>query len=293
MLRVLYRGRLSSCNYGCQYCPFAKKQDSRAELEADYRDLERFLAWALARQRPLGVLFTPWGEALIRRPYQEALVRLTNAPHVQRAAIQTNLSGDLGFVRRCDLSRLALWATWHPEWCAMDDFLARVEALDAQGARLSVGVVGFAKFHNEIKTLRDRLPPHIYLWINAVKDELPQLPPDTRALFSEIDPLYEYNTRRYASLGQACGAGEDVISVDGDGTARRCHFIPTPLGSIYDEGFDQRLQRRPCTNAQCHCHIGYVHMDALGLREVFGAGILERIPAGDWRDRSRRAPPAL
>jgi hypothetical protein len=80
MLRVLYRGRLSSCNYGCQYCPFAKKQDSRAELEADYRDLERFVTWALARKRPLGVLFTPWGEALIRRPYQEALVRLTNAP---------------------------------------------------------------------------------------------------------------------------------------------------------------------------------------------------------------------
>jgi hypothetical protein len=35
-----------------------------------------------------------------------------------------------------------------------------------------------------------------------------------------------------------------------------------------------------CGNATCGCHIGYVHMDELKLYEVFGEGVLERIPAG-------------
>jgi hypothetical protein len=70
-----------------------------------------------------------------------------------------------------------------------------------------------------------------------------------------------------------------VISVDGDGTMRRCHFVRTPLGNIYEPGFERALLPRPCTNETCGCHIGYVHMDELRLHEVFGAGVLERIPA--------------
>ena len=35
VLRFLYRGPLESCNYGCVYCPFAKKVDSRADLAKD------------------------------------------------------------------------------------------------------------------------------------------------------------------------------------------------------------------------------------------------------------------
>ena len=29
---ILYRGPLSSCNYACDYCPFAKRAESRVEL---------------------------------------------------------------------------------------------------------------------------------------------------------------------------------------------------------------------------------------------------------------------
>ena len=28
-LSILYRGPLSSCNYGCEYCPFAKHRETR------------------------------------------------------------------------------------------------------------------------------------------------------------------------------------------------------------------------------------------------------------------------
>ena len=36
------------------------------------------------------------------------------------------------------------------------------------------------------------------------------------------------------------------------------------------------LTARPCTNATCGCHIGYVHMNELDLYSVFGDGVLER-----------------
>ena len=59
---------------------------------------------------------------------------------------------------------------------------------------------------------------------------------------------------------------------------RRCHFIREPLGNIYQPGFERALRERPCTNQTCDCHIGYVHLDELGLSDIYGPGILERIP---------------
>src|SRR5215469_4153283 len=77
-LSILYRGPLSSCNYGCPYCPFAKHAETDEEHATDRRALERFLVWVEGRpQDRLSVFFTPWGEALIRKRYQQALVRLT------------------------------------------------------------------------------------------------------------------------------------------------------------------------------------------------------------------------
>jgi hypothetical protein len=72
--------------------------------------------------------------------------------------------------------------------------------------------------------------------------------------------------------------------VDGDGTLRRCHFIKTPVGNIYQPGWEAALRPAPCTNATCGCHIGYVHRPELRLYEVFGDGVLERIPKDPiWR----------
>jgi hypothetical protein len=60
---------------------------------------------------------------------------------------------------------------------------------------------------------------------------------------------------------------------------RRCHFIRERIGNIYDDDWERALQPRDCTNDTCGCHIGYVHLDYLELDKVFGAGILERVPA--------------
>jgi MoaA/NifB/PqqE/SkfB family radical SAM enzyme len=279
-LSILYRGPLSSCNYGCAYCPFAKHAETADELAVDRRALERFTRWAAGRTADtISVLFTPWGEALIRRWYQHALAELTRLPHVARAVIQTNLSCPLAWVEGCDKGKLALWATFHPTEVARPRFVAKCLELDRRGVRFSVGVVGLREHVDEIEALRRELPAHVYLWVNAYKRRADYyLDEDLRRL-EAVDPLFPLNNRQHASRGESCRCGTSVISVDGDGTARRCHFVREPLGNIYEDGFEAALYDRPCPNATCGCHIGYVHLDYLKLYDVYGAGVLERIPA--------------
>ena len=70
-----------------------------------------------------------------------------------------------------------------------------------------------------------------------------------------------------------------MISVDGDGLVRRCHFVDTPLGNLYDGSYHAALRPRACPNTLCDCHIGYVHLQDLPLYEVFAGGVVERVPA--------------
>ena len=129
--------------------------------------------------------------------------------------------------------------------------------------------------------MRAALPAETYVWINAVKalaytaDEL--------AAWAAIDPLFPINTQRWPSLGRACGAGERAITVDGDGTMRRCHFIKDPIGNLYEPTWRDALVPRVCTAVDCHCHIGYVHLDYLELDKVFAMGLLERVPVPEAR----------
>ena len=285
-LSFLYRGPLESCNYGCEYCPFAKKVNSREELARDRQALERFVSWISARRDDrVGILVTPWGEALIRRWYQDALVTLSHMEHVERVAIQTNLSCDLRWVERAKPDRVALWATYHPEWVERDKFVAKVNAMRALGVRVSCGVVGFRRFAGEIAELRNDLPDDVYLWINAAKRLERYEDTDIRS-FEQIDPLFRTNTVAHPSLGRSCRAGASVVSVDGDGAVRRCHFVDEVIGNLYDGTFDASLRERLCPNETCGCHIGYVHLDDLALYRTYGHGVLERIPSAPvWRKR--------
>lgn len=280
-LSVLYRGPLVSCNYACPYCPFAKRAESAAELAHDRACLERFVGWAGGRTADtLGVLFTPWGEALVRRWYQDALATLTRLPHVCRAAVQTNLSCKLDWVEPCDRTRLALWCTYHPGETTRDRFLAKCRELIARGVRFSVGVVGLKEHLAEIAAVRAELSPDVYLWVNAYKREPDYYSADAVAELTRVDPLFPVNNQSHASRGRSCRAGQSVIAVDGDGVVRRCHFVKEPIGNLYADDFEACLTERPCPNATCGCHIGYVHLDRLGLYDTFGDGVLERVPLG-------------
>ncbi|WP_148598600.1 STM4011 family radical SAM protein [Aquisphaera giovannonii] len=284
-LSILYRGPLSSCNYACGYCPFAKRRESYADLAADREALSRFVGWVEARSGDrLSVFFTPWGEALTRRWYREVLVRLTNLPNVERAAIQTNLSCRLDWAARCDPAKLAIWATYHPGEVAREAFLGRCRELASLGIRHGVGVVGLKEHMDEIEALRRELPEDVYLWVNAYKREPDYYDEAALRFLEAIDPLFPVNNRRHPSLGRSCRTGHSVIAVDGSGTIRRCHFVPEVIGNLYEPGFESALVERPCPAPTCSCHIGYVHLDHLGLAEVFGGGILERIPEQPiWR----------
>jgi MoaA/NifB/PqqE/SkfB family radical SAM enzyme len=274
VLTVLYRGPLASCNYACAYCPFAKKKDSRQDLQRDARGLERFVDWVAGRSTPTSVFFTPWGEALIRRAYREALVRLSLVPHLRRAAIQTNLSAPLSFLDRCNPTRVGLWCTFHPTETTLDRFVRACREVDARGVSFSVGIVGRVDHVDAARELRRALPEHVYVWVNA----------DRRAVYDDaqlaalaaVDPLFSHNLAPPPSAGAPCAAGHDVISVDGRGDVRRCHFLPEVIANVYEAGWEKALAPRPCPSRACTCHIGYVHRRDLPLGGLFNDGILER-----------------
>ncbi|MCB9797860.1 MAG: radical SAM protein [Alphaproteobacteria bacterium] len=279
-LSILYRGPLESCNFSCAYCPFAKASVDKRQLAEDAAALERFVTWAEGATRPLSVFFTPWGEALVHEAYQQALARLCALPHVRRAAIQTNLSARLDFLDSLDADKLGLWATWHPRQMSQARFLEQVRRALEAGASVSVGVVGFPDFLLELEALRRALPPEVYLWVNAARSLPEGYGPELLARLSDIDPLFPFNQHPHETLGRPCATGESVISVDGAGEVRRCHFVPERLGNLYTDLLEDMLRPRGCPKAHCGCHIGYVHLPELGLAERFGEGLLERALPG-------------
>lgn len=67
---------------------------------------------------------------------------------------------------------------------------------------------------------------------------------------------------------------------------RRCHFVATPPGSLYDGSFERQLAPAPCPNAAGDCFIGCVHRTGLDVADACVGGALGCIPHG-WRRRSR------
>lgn len=275
---ILYRGTLSGCNYSCDYCPFAKKKDSRKVLEQDAQELNRFVNWVEARENEtIAILFTPWGEGMIRKHYQDAIVRLSQMSHVCKVSIQTNLSCGLNWLAHCQKEKVALWTTYHPTQTTLQQFLKKCQQLDALKIQHSVGVVGFKEALAETEEMRQKLPKSTYLWINALKKDANYYSPDDIYRMTAIDPHISYNLTHHISKGQSCRAGHTTFSVNGAGDATRCHFIKETIGNIYASDFEQNLYPRRCTNDTCGCHIGYVHLEKLQLEKVFGDRLLERI----------------
>ncbi|NVE01777.1 STM4011 family radical SAM protein [Massilia sp. BJB1822] len=284
-LSLLYRGTLSSCNYACAYCPFAKKRDSRAVLARDAREVRRFAGWVSAQSRPISVLFTPWGEALVRRHYRDAMQALAALPHVRQVALQTNLSGPLAWLAALDDSsraKIGLWCTYHPGQTTLARFLERCARLDAMGARYSVGMVALHQHYDAIRELRANLPAHVYLWLNAYDRRGPgYYASDDLVWLDAIDPWFAQNRRPAPSRGKGCLAGEASLSVDGDGSLTRCHFVPERLGNLYEHDLAGLLRERSCPRFKCDCYIGYAQRKDLPFQRIFGEGVLARLGAQD------------
>ena len=281
-LSFLYRGTLSSCNYACAYCPFAKKQDSRALLARDAREVARFTDWLAQQSRAISVLFTPWGEALVRRHYRSAMQTLAALPHVKQVALQTNLAGPLNWLDGMEgREKIGLWCTYHPGQTTLARFLERCARLDAMGVRYSVGVVALHAHYDAIRALRAALPPHVYRWLNAYDRRGPgYYAAQDLAWLDAIDPWFAQNRRPVPSRGKGCFAGETSLSVDGDGELARCHFLPERLGNLYEDDLADMLQERSCPRFKCDCYIGYAQRKDLPFQQLFGDGVLARLGAG-------------
>ncbi|MEM7182686.1 MAG: STM4011 family radical SAM protein [Spirochaetota bacterium] len=275
---ILYRGPLSSCNYSCSYCPFAKTKNTRKELKDDAAKLNRFVDWVSNRQEEIGILFTPWGEGLVHKYYQKAMTELSHLSNVYKVAIQTNLSCSTKWMEMVNRESFALWTTFHPTQISLERFSKKCKELDHMGVRYSVGFVALKEELGILEELRTKISPSVYVWANAFKRIKNYYSPQDIQRIEKVDPLFSYNTVYHTSSGKPCQAGYSSFSVDGDGNMRRCHFIPESIGNIYSNDLTQALQPRLCSNASCGCHIGYVHLEKLNLYRIYGDGILERIP---------------
>lgn len=276
-LGILWRGPLDSCNYGCAYCPFAKREPRRAMLTADRAALARFVAWVEgASAWSLELLFTPYGEALVWPWYRDALARISHLPHVRSVAIQTNGSAPIRFVEEADLARLSLWISWHPSEIAVGAFVEKVVALHARGVRMSVGAVALPENLDAVEALREALPAGVPMWINARKPGV-RYADEALARWTRLDPGFPLDVTAHRTRGRACSTGETVITVDGTGTVRRCHFVDDVLGNLYADDLATMLAPRPCPRLRCDCYIGYAHVADLGLRDVYGEGLLGRL----------------
>ncbi|REJ88076.1 MAG: radical SAM protein [Planctomycetota bacterium] len=288
-LSVLYRGPLTSCNYSCEYCPFAKRTETKAQLRRDQQSLVRFTRWIESqRQHAWKVLLTPWGEALVRAWYRDAIVALTQVRQLESVAVQTNLSCGLDWIEDCRRNRLALWATFHPTEADAGVFRRKVRRLHNLGVRVCVGMVGVPEFLEAIMTMRRELPPEIYLWINAQQPRARPYTPDELKQFRAIDPHFELTLKRQPSRGLPCRTGKSVFCVDGRGDMRRCHFVHRVIGNIYDPTWEHCLHPRSCPNRFCDCFLGKAQLTADSLHEVFGENLLERLPLGFSTPRPSR-----
>lgn len=280
-LKILYRGHLTDCNYTCAYCPFSKTKNTKAEQQQDRVALTAFVDWVTQNsnaERPIEILFTPYGEAMVRPWYREAFVQLSHLPFVKKVAVQTNLSWHTHWLSEANSDRVAIWATYHPDFISIKKFLEKCAQLSSLGVAYSVGVVGLREQYEKIQALRNQLPASTYLWINAYKDVPLYYSSDEIELLTAIDPHFPTNLQDYSSNNQSCRTGYEVVSIEGNGDLYRCHFIKEKRGNIFNDALEKMLWRSPCTRDKCDCHIGYVHMDNLNLYALYGDRVLERVP---------------
>jgi len=278
MLTLQYRGSLESCNYACPYCPFAKRKDTPSTLRRDALELERFGDWVGSQTSVIRVLFTPWGEALVRRHYRDSVLALAALPHVSQVSAQTNLSAPLNWLASAPAGKVSLWCTFHPGQTPMERFVARCARLASMGIRHSVGVVALQAHYPAIQALRAALPHDTSMWLNAYDHRGPgYYTEDDLRWLEEIDPYFAHSHSPGHSRGAACRAGEQVLSIDGNGDVQRCHFIPTRLGNLYTDPLASMLKERACSRFKCDCYIGYAHRKDRPFYEEFGDGVLARI----------------
>lgn len=282
---VQYRGSLKSCNYGCSYCPFAKKTSAEPELLQDREQLKRFTdSLAGGKRRAAAVQIVPYGEALIHPWYWEAFGVLSRLEAIQAAGAQTNLSfpvleclrvfDDNGGMRE----KLRLWCTFHPEMVSARQFASQCTVLTEQGISYCVGAVGIPENLNRIRELKRLLPSGVYLWINRMDGMKRKYTEEEREVFLSLDPWFDQEIRWKQSDPSLC---RNRLFVEADGSMRLCNIGPELLDNWYEE--EKRTEEVPCGRKRCSCYLAYGGRQDQIQAMSFGRFPLFRIP---WKPKA-------
>jgi len=296
-----YRGLLGGCNYSCPYCPFAKRRDSPNVLQADREALSGFVRRVGELDRPVSILITPYGEALIHPHYWDAMAALSRMPQVVAVGCQTNASFPLewaeGFTAKGDPSKLRLWCSFHPGQTTVDAFTNTCLSLTALGIGISPGAVGAPKNLPQIQALRQALPPADYLWINRMDGLRRPYTREEERAFTAIDPLFPLELARPKSDPSRCTGGRSHLFIEGLGESRSCVISRDNLGALTGG----QAHTPSCASSRCWCYLAYCCREDIPLLRFMGQGRLfrrfeQRVPAvfldvdGTLTDRAGQIP---
>ena len=199
--RIYYRGKLNSCNYTCSYCPFGKKSHLTATTQ-DEQAWNRFITAIEQWQGgPLQLFIIPYGEALIHRYYRKGIIHLAALPQVAGISCQTNLSFsadewlDEFPATPTLISKIKIWASFHPEMTSVESFVRRLHTLYNAGIQVCAGAVGNPMAKSVLSDLRNALLPDIYLFINAMQGLKSPLSIEDIRFFTQLDNLFEYDLK--------------------------------------------------------------------------------------------------
>ena len=271
---IVYRGSLKSCNYHCSYCPFSKRRSTKKELEKDKEQWLFFVQNYEAAVRTEGkhaLLLAPYGEALIHPWYWEGLGRLSALSRVDAVGAQTNLGFQTTeslaiFLQNGGvLSRLRLWATFHPQMTTRKQFVAKCRQLVTKGVRMSVGAVGDPDAVCQLQLLREELPEQIYLWINRMDGLTRPYTAEEIRTFSQIDPYFYRELEEHPADVSQC---LERVFAEADGKLRRCS-----ISSVV-----KKKEDGSCARKRGSCYLAYGGRENLVNQMLFGPWPLFRIP---------------
>ena len=280
--RIYYRGKLNSCNYTCSYCPFGKKSHLTATTQ-DEQAWNRFITAIEQWQGgPLQLFIIPYGEALIHRYYRKGIIHLAALPQVAGISCQTNLSFsadewlDEFSATPTLISKIKIWASFHPEMTSVESFVRRLHTLYNAGIQVCAGAVGNPMAKSVLGDLRNALLPDIYLFINAMQGLKSPLSVEDIRFFTQLDNLFEYDLKNASAQWTICSGGRSSCFIDWKGDIFACPRSQVKIGNFYQNQMLAPLL--PCRRKVCDCYIAFSNLTNHPLHRIMGAGAFWRIP---------------
>ena len=280
--RIYYRGKLNSCNYTCSYCPFGKKSHLTATTQ-DEQAWNRFITAIEQWQGgPLQLFIIPYGEALIHRYYRKGIIHLAALPQVAGISCQTNLSFsadewlDEFPATPALISKIKIWASFHPEMTSVESFVRRLHTLYNAGIQVCAGAVGNPMAKSVLSDLRNALLPDIYLFINAMQGLKSPLSIEDIRFFTQLDNLFEYDLKNASAQWTICSGGRSSCFIDWKGDIFGCPRSQVKIGNLYQNPILDLLL--PCRRKVCDCYIAFSNLTNHPLHRIMGAGAFWRIP---------------